>query len=173
MLSSVLVTQIQYHRWATGLVMDEVVKLPAEKLMSNLKTSFGGVYETIVHLYQSDRIWLDRLQNRPSGKFEDYDAPGCVWELRDAWASVQDQLVAYASDLTDAEVNRSLTYKNLAGQAFSSPIWQILLHVVNHGTHHRGQVTTMLRQLGETPTNLDLIRYHRSVVPAQPESVAR
>lgn len=154
--------------------MEEVVQLPADKLMSNLKTSFGGVYETIVHLYQSDRVWLDRLEERPSGKLEDYSAPGCVWDLREAWAGVQDQLIAYTSALTDAGIARSIMYKNLAGQTFSSPIWQILLHIVNHGTHHRGQVTGMLRQLGETPTNIDLIRYHRSVVPSElSESVAR
>lgn len=141
--------------------------LPAEQLMTNLKTSFGGVYETIVHLYQSDRIWLDRLKERPSGKFEDYSAPGCVWELRDAWAEVQTELIQVVSAFSEADVDRGITYTNLAGQTFTSPIWQIVLHVVNHGTHHRGQVTAMIRQLGGTPTNLDLIRYHRSVVPQQ------
>jgi uncharacterized damage-inducible protein DinB len=166
-LSTTLITQLQYHRWATGQIMEEAVALSAEQLMTNLKTSFGGVYETIVHLYQSDRIWLDRLEERPSGKFEDYTAPGCVWELSDAWAEVQQQLIVLASGLREADIDRSITYKNLAGQTFSSPIWQILLHVVNHGTHHRGQVTAMIRQLGRTPTNLDLIRYHRSVVPEQ------
>jgi uncharacterized damage-inducible protein DinB len=166
-LSTTLLTQLQYHRWATEQVMEETVALSAEQLMKNLKTSFGGVYETIVHLYQSDRIWLDRLEERPSGKFEDYAAPGCVWELRDAWAEVQQQLIAFASGLTESSVDRSITYKNLAGQTFTSPIWQILLHIVNHGTHHRGQVNSMIRQLGRTPVNLDLIRYHRSIVPAQ------
>ncbi len=95
-LSNTLITQLQYHRWATEQVMEEAVALSAEQLMTNLKTSFGGVYETIVHLYQSDRIWLDRLEERPSGKFEDYTAPGCVWELRDAWAEVQQQLIDFA-----------------------------------------------------------------------------
>jgi uncharacterized damage-inducible protein DinB len=166
-LSTTLITQLQYHRWATEQIMEQAVALSAEQLMTNLKTSFGGVYETIVHLYQSDRIWLDRLKERPSGKFEDYTAPGCVWELADAWAEVQQQLIGFASALTEADMDRSITYRNLAGQTFSSPIWQILLHVVNHGTHHRGQVTAMVRQLGGTPTNLDLIRYHRSIVPAQ------
>lgn len=147
--------------------MEQAVALPAEQLMTNLKSSFGGVYETIVHLYQSDRIWLDRLAERPSGKFEDYSAPGCVWELRDAWADVQQQMIDFASGLTDSDMDRQITYKNLAGQTFTSAIWQIILHVVNHGTHHRGQVTAMIRQLGGTPINIDLIRYHRSVVPAQ------
>jgi uncharacterized damage-inducible protein DinB len=173
-LSTTLITQLQYHRWATEQIMEQAVALSAEQLMTNLKTSFGGVYETIVHLYQSDRIWLDRLEERPSGKFEDYTAPGCVWELRDAWAEVQQQLIDFADGLTESDANRLITYKNLAGQTFSSPIWQIILHVVNHGTHHRGQVTSMIRQLGGVPANLDLIRYHRSVVPDQvPEPAAR
>ena len=131
--------------------MEEAVALSAEQLMTNLKTSFGGVYETIVHLYQSDRIWLDRLEERPSGKFEDYTAPGCVWELSDAWAEVQQQLIVLTSGLREADMDRPITYRNLAGQTFSSPIWQILLHVVNHGTHHRGQVTAMIRSLAALP----------------------
>jgi uncharacterized damage-inducible protein DinB len=147
--------------------MEQAVALPAEQLMTNLKGSFGGVYETIVHLYQSDRIWLDRLEERPSGQFEDYSAPGCVWELREAWADVQQQMIDLTSGLTDEDMDRAITYKNLAGQTFTSAIWQMILHIVNHGTHHRGQVTAMIRQLGGTPINIDLIRYHRSVVPAQ------
>ena len=42
-----------------------------------------------------------------------------------------------------------------------SPLWQMVLHIVNHGTHHRGQITHMLRQLGQKPVNLDLIGYYR------------
>jgi uncharacterized damage-inducible protein DinB len=160
-LSSTLVSHLKYHRWATSLVLDEVSALPSEELLKPLGGSFPCIYETAVHLYQSDRVWLDRLEERLSGKLSDYQAPGCMWELRDAWVDVHDRMIAFANSLGEADANRLIDYTNLAGQPFQSSIWQIILHVVNHGTYHRGQLTNMVRQLGHKPTNLDLIRFYR------------
>jgi uncharacterized damage-inducible protein DinB len=123
--------------------------------------SFPSLYDTAVHLYQADSVWLDRLEERVSGKLEDYQAPGCMWELRDAWVEVHKRMVAFANSLGEGDVNRVIPYKNLAGQPFETPIWEIILHVVNHGTYHRGQITSMIRQLGHKATNLDLIRFYR------------
>jgi uncharacterized damage-inducible protein DinB len=172
-LSETLVTHLRYHRWATELVLEEVIALSSEQLMAGLKGSFSCIYDTIVHLYQSDRVWLDRLEERPSGQLADYEAPGCTWELRDAWLSVQDRMVAFADSLDQSNVTREIAYKNLAGQPFVSPVWQMILHIVNHGTHHRGQVTNMIRQLGLKPENLDLIRFYRTASAAQTAETVR
>jgi uncharacterized damage-inducible protein DinB len=152
---------VKYHRWATGLVLDEIVPLPSEELLKKLGGSFPSIYDTAVHLYQSDRVWLDRLEQRPTGQLSDYEAPGCMYDLQGAWKEVHDRMVAFAGALGEADASNELDYKNLAGQPFRTPVWQILLHVVNHGTHHRGQITNMVRQLGHMATNLDLIRYFR------------
>lgn len=130
--------------------------------MQNLKGSFPSIYETLVHLYQSDRVWLDRLKEQPFGKLADYEAPGCMYDLKDAWLPIHDEMISIVTSLSDEQLSRAIAYTNLAGQPFSSEVWQMILHVVNHGTHHRGQITTMLRQIGATPTNLDLIRYYRT-----------
>lgn len=160
-LSATLVTHLKYHKWATALVLDEVSPLTSEELLKSHGGSFPSLYDTVVHLYQSDRVWLDRLEERPSGKLADYEAPGCMWELRDAWVEVHDRMIAFANSLGEADANRVIAYKNLAGQPFESPIWQMVLHIVNHGTYHRGQITSMVRQLGHKATNLDLIRFYR------------
>ncbi len=55
-----------------------------------------------------------------------------------------------------------IEYKDLKGNPYQSPLWQIVLHLVNHGSHHRGQVSGMLRALGKTPPPLDLIAYYRT-----------
>lgn len=161
-LTGCLLIHLQYHRWATALVLEETTALPSEQLMQNLKGSFPSIYDTIVHLYQSDRVWLDRLKELPSGQLADYEAPGCMYDLKDAWLAVYDEMISVVKGLSDGQLSRTVDYKNLAGQPFSSPLWQMILHIVNHGTHHRGQITTMMRQLGVKPTNLDLIRYYRT-----------
>jgi uncharacterized damage-inducible protein DinB len=71
------------------------------------------------------------------------------------------KMLAWGEGLTEDDWRRELSYKTLAGVPIVSPLWQMVLHVVNHGTHHRGQITHMLRQLGLRPVNMDLIGFYR------------
>jgi uncharacterized damage-inducible protein DinB len=152
---------LRYHRWSTSQLLEETTPLPSEQLVKDLKGSFPSIYDTLIHLFQADSIWLDRLQGRPTGVLADYAAPGCTYELRDASLGVLDNMVDWAGTLSEADWSREMFYKTLAGAAYTSPLWQMVLHVVNHGSHHRGQITGMLRQLGIKPVNLDLIGFYR------------
>jgi uncharacterized damage-inducible protein DinB len=59
-----------------------------------------------------------------------------------------------------------VAYKDMKGNPYSQPLWQLVLHVVNHGTHHRGQVSGFLRVMGHTPPPLDLVFYYREQAAA-------
>jgi uncharacterized damage-inducible protein DinB len=155
-------THLRYHHWATEQILDQCIQQPAEQLVKNCKASFGSIYDTLVHLYQADAIWLDRLQARPTGALSDYLAPGCTSELRDAWFAVQETMIGFAEQLSEDGWVNEMSYKTLAGIPYETPVWQMVLHVVNHGSHHRGQITGMLRQLGVKPVTLDLIGYYRA-----------
>ena len=152
---------LQYHRWATHRVLTEVQQLDSERLVRNLHSSFASVYDTVVHLYQSDMVWLERLEERPNSKPEDYSSPGCMYDLSEVWLAVIDRMIAFAAQLNESDWERKIAYKSMAGAPYESPIWHMIVHVVNHGTHHRGQVTSMMRQLGEKPVNLDLMAFYR------------
>lgn len=154
-------THLRYHRWATGRVLEETIPVPAEQLVKDLKGSFHSVYDTLVHVFQADSIWLDRLEGRPTGALADYAAPGCTYELRDAWMGVLDKMITWGEAQNEADWSREMSYKNLAGMTYKTPLWQMVLHIVNHGSYHRGQITGMLRQLGVKPVNLDLIGFYR------------
>ncbi len=80
-------SHLRYHKWATAQIMEECLKLPAEQLVKDFKGSFGSIYDTVKHLYQADSIWLDRLEQRPTDSLARYEAPGCTFELHDAWSS--------------------------------------------------------------------------------------
>ena len=162
MFSEIGGAHLRYHRWATNQILELATPLPAEQLVRDLKCSFPSVYDTLVHLFQADSIWLDRLEGRPTGTLSDYAAPGCTFELRDAWVAVLDKMVSFAQGLNEADWSREMSYKTLAGVPYKTPIWQIVQHIVNHGSHHRGQIIGMLRQLGIKPTNLDLIHFYRA-----------
>lgn len=163
MLASVVTTHLRYHQWATGRVLEETVPLPSAQLVKPLGGSFGSVYGALVHMYQADCIWRDRLSGRPTGQLADYEAPGCTYELQTAWIDMLSEMAAWADGLTENDWAREMSYTNLAGVPYRTPLWQMILHVVNHGSHHRGQITNMLRQLDVKPVNLDLIAFYRNV----------
>ena len=163
MLSSIGVTHLRYHQWANGRVLEETVPLPSEQLVKTLNGSFGSVYGALVHMYQADCIWWDRLNGRPPRQLADYEAPGCNYDLQKVWTEMLTELVTWAEGLADKDWLREVSYRTMAGTPYVTPLWQIVLHVVNHGSHHRGQITNMLRQLGIKPANLDLIGFYRSM----------
>lgn len=159
--SEISEAHLRYHRWATGRVLEETIPVPAEQLVKDLRGSFHSIYDTLVHLFQADSIWLDRLEGRPTGALADYAAPGCTYELRDAWTGVLDRMIAWGEAQNEADWSRETSYKTLAGVPYKTPLCQVVLHIVNHGSYHRGQISSMLRQLGLKPMNLDLIGFYR------------
>jgi uncharacterized damage-inducible protein DinB len=163
MLGTVSVTHLRFNQWATGQVLEETVPLASEQLMKDLGGSFSCIYNTLVHLYRADCIWQDRLHGVPTGPLEAYEAPGCTYDLQTAWNEMLAKMLAWGEGLTEDDWRREMSYKTLAGVSMVSPVWQMVLHVVNHGTHHRGQITHMLRQLGLRPVNLDLIGFYRKM----------
>jgi uncharacterized damage-inducible protein DinB len=159
--SNIGTTQLRYNRWATERVLDEINAMPAEEVVKDLKGSFPSIYNTLSHLYQADSIWWDRLSGRPTGSVDDYPVQGCTWELKAEWMALHDKMIEWAMGLSEEDWTRPMSYKTFAGKPMVTPVWQIVLHLVNHGSHHRGQVTTMIRQLGSKPVNLDLIGFYR------------
>ena len=92
----------------------------------------------------------------PADRFADLAA------LRTAWTDHETKMRAFVDGLSDQDASRVIEYKLLSGDAGASPIWQMVQHVVNHASYHRGQITTLLRQLGLKPAkSMDMIAYYR------------
>jgi uncharacterized damage-inducible protein DinB len=91
------------------------------------------------------------------------DAFPDVVAVRRAWTEHEAKMRAFLESLGEAGLTRVFEYTLLSGQPGASPFWQMLQHVVNHASYHRGQVTTLLRQLGASPAkSMDMIAYYRS-----------
>jgi uncharacterized damage-inducible protein DinB len=149
-----LALQLDYSRWASERSLQSARALDEDELAKDLGNSHGGVLSTLAHIYQADRIWLSRLKRAPRFTLADTDESWTLDSLTNAWAQTADEFQRWLTDAGDLQA--VLTYKNLAGQKHQLPIWQVVLHVVNHGTYHRGQITTMVRHLGYTPISTDL-----------------
>lgn len=155
-------TLVDYHYWARDRMLDAVEPLTPDAFTRDLGNSFGSVRDTLSHLHGAEWIWLSRLQGAspttllPHERFPDLAA------ARAAWAETEAGLRALLGGLDEAGLDRLVEYRLLNGQAGANRLWHIVQHLVNHATYHRGQVTTMLRQLGAAPPkSQDLIAFYR------------
>lgn len=153
---------VEYHVWARERALAAVAALAPEQFLRGLGNSFGSVRDTVAHLYGADEVWLERWTGGsptglpPAERFPDLAA------LRAAWAKLDPRLRGFVAGLDAEALARSLTYQAFNGQRATVPYWQMLQHVINHGSYHRGQVTTLLRQLGAAaPKSMDLIAFYR------------
>jgi uncharacterized damage-inducible protein DinB len=153
---------LDYHYWARDRMLDAVEPLSADQFTQAMGNSFASVRDTVVHIYSAEWVWCSRwrgespVQMLTPGAFPD------LATLRTAWAEHETILRGLAEGLDAAGVDRVIEFKTLAGQPSASVLWQMLLHLVNHSSYHRGQVTTMLRQLGAAPPrSTDLITFYR------------
>jgi uncharacterized damage-inducible protein DinB len=157
-----LKTLLDYHYWARDRVLDAAAALSSEQYTRDLGSSFKSVRDTLVHLYSAEWAWYQRWHGTSPTAMLPFDDYPDVESLRRVWTAHEQKMRAYVNGLGDEGVTRLFNYKTLAGLAGTSPFWQMLQHVVNHGSYHRGQVTTMLRQLGATPPkSLDMVAYYR------------
>lgn len=153
---------LNYHYWARDRILDAVSALTPDQFTRDMGSSFRSVRDTLAHLYSAEWAWYSRWQGvsptalLPADQFPD------VASLRQAWTEHEAKMRAFLEALGEEGINRVFEYKLISGQPGATPFWQMLQHVVNHGSYHRGQITTMLRQLGAAPAkSMDLVAFYR------------
>lgn len=150
-----------FNAWANNRTLEACAALSPEQLTRDLGSSFKSVRDTLAHIYGAQWVWLERWHGRiPSALPSAADFPD-LQTLRRRFAEIDSNLVDYAASLTADDLQRVFSYKTTAGSPQAQPLWQMLQHLANHGTYHRGQIATMLRQLGAKATSTDLIGFYR------------
>lgn len=151
-----------YNRWANARVLDACEPVPAEFLSRDLGSSFPSVIATLGHVLSAEWVWLERWNGRsPSGPPAHWDL-SAITPIRSTWRAVDADLEHFLQELDDARLGAAVEYRNTRGEEFVAPLWQLMRHFVNHSTYHRGQVATLLRQLGFPAVSTDLVLYHRT-----------
>ncbi|WP_407538304.1 DinB family protein [Deinococcus radiomollis] len=153
-----LLALLDYNAWATERLLSALAPLTPEELARDLGSSHGGIAGTLEHLYGADVIWTARLCSRPAIRFDDLPALPPLILLEPQWLALQTGRRDFVAGL-GAEQN--IVYATTKGEAQRSTVGEIVRHVVNHATYHRGQVVSMLRQLGHPAPNTDLIAFYR------------
>ena len=160
----------QYNQWMNAKVYRAALGLPEAELVADRQAFFGSLLGTLNHLVVGDTLWLQRFAGHPAH----YAALQPVRELpvparldQILFADIQalhahrqwlDQVIlAWVGDIAEADLDHVLAYRNSKGVVAHKPFFSLLMHVFNHQTHHRGQVTTLLSQVGAEVGVTDLL----------------
>jgi uncharacterized damage-inducible protein DinB len=149
-----------YNAWANNRIFEAVEALPPEQYLTDMKSSHGGIHGTLVHMVGAEKVWLGRWQGREEPFMTAADAP-TLKTLHEVWEKNGFETAKYLGTLTDKKLLESFTMKTAKGESFMHILWQTIQHLVDHSSYHRGQVITLMRQLGVTPPSTGLIRFYR------------
>ena len=156
-----------YNGWANRRLLEAAAGLDDEALARDLGSSFPSVLATFAHIVGADWIWLRRWAGEsPAGAPSDWELTS-LDAVRSRWDAVEADRTSLLASLDDAALEREVDYRNTRGAPFTNRMDRMLRHVVNHSTYHRGQIATMLRQLGATPPATDLIVFYRETRAAR------
>jgi uncharacterized damage-inducible protein DinB len=150
-----------FNAWANQRSMEAASALTPEQFTKPLGSSFSSVRDTLAHVCGAEWVWLERFQGRSPSGMPDNSAFADVASLRARWSELEIRLMTFVRGLTQEDLDRVLEYKTMKFGVYKNPLWQSMQHLVNHGTYHRGQVTTLLRQHGAQPILTDLMHFYR------------
>ena len=153
---------LDFMKWADDRMLTAVRALPEPVLNRAEGISFDSLAGTVVHLYQAELIWYRRVSGEPSLQLAEIGTPALA-ELESLWPRLHENWRRWAAEMDANGWFQSILSRNSQGVESRLPYWQIVLHVVNHGSYHRGQVMSLIRQSGAKPPSTDLIAYYRSL----------
>lgn len=150
-------TLYAFNRWANARALAMVRPLAPHEFTADLRTSHGSIHGTLVHVLWAEWIWLERWRGESPQRVFGVDDYPDVEAIEAAWRGIAREQDAFIGRLTDARLAEPLTYVNVQGERWTYPLGHMLQHVVNHSTYHRGQIVTLLRQLGRSAEPTDFL----------------
>lgn len=152
-------THIRYSGWASRKVLEAALALSPEDRAKPMSVSHESIAQTLSHIYFGDAIWYSRIADRSYPVPAHNALPAFEFTVEE-WPRLLARWEAWADTATDADIARQVPFKSRFVGDDGLPAWQIVMHVVNHATLHRGQIVGMLRQLGAKPPATDIIFFY-------------
>ncbi|PWC33950.1 DinB family protein [Azospirillum sp. TSO35-2] len=153
-------TLARYNRWANGRLYEVAAQLSDAQFREDRGAFFGSVRGTLNHILVADRVWLERIEGtgpRPSA-LDEILCDGFA-DLRAARAAEDERILRAVTETPAERFESVLAYRSMAGTAYELPFAQVLTHVFNHQTHHRGQAHTLLGQFGLATPVIDFVYF--------------
>ena len=148
----------EYNMWMDGKIYAVCAEISDEERKKDMGAFFKSIHSTLNHIYLGDIAWLERLRdNKFTPRKLGIDLFNDFRELRAAQEKMDDEIVVWARTLTEDYLNAPYNYlSNVDMKTRILPTWVLATHMFNHQTHHRGQLTTLMKQLGYEPGITDI-----------------
>jgi uncharacterized damage-inducible protein DinB len=148
---------VKYNYWARDRQLQVCASLSAEQFLRPVGGSFSSLRDTLAHMVAVEWLWLERCRGRsPKSLLPAGDFPALEVVVK-RWNVVEREMREYMAGLDEEALVRPLTYMNFQGEEWTYLLWEIIAHVLNHQSYHRGQVATQLRMLGVQPPHVDFL----------------
>jgi uncharacterized damage-inducible protein DinB len=147
-MTEIILQLAAYNTWANNLLLATVSNLTEEQQQAEVKSSFPGLYKTFLHLLDAESIWWQRMKLLEKIEVPSKGFNGDMQALSLRLQQQDKQWQEWVSGANEQVLQHEFIYYNSRKERFKQPVYQMLLHLFHHGTYHRGQVVTMLRQLG-------------------------
>lgn len=149
-MKELLLQYARFNVWANDLTVNAMLPLAPSLLDQELVSSFPSLRKTVYHMWSAEAIWLQRLNLVEKPTWAAGSFTGSFDEACALWQQASAGLLSYTTAANNDSLNAVLSYHDTKGNPWHRPVWQVLQHVSNHATYHRGQLVTMLRQVGVT-----------------------
>jgi len=151
----------EFNYWARDRQFQACAALTPEQFLRPMGNSFSSVRDTWAHLMVVEWIWLERWRGRSPSR-QDTEAFAAekfptLASLRSAWGPIETGVRDFVRTCSEEKLSQPLSYINMQGEVWTYALWRLLFHLVNHQTYHRGQITTLLRQLGANALQTDYL----------------
>ena len=161
-------SDLEYCAWANQAALHACAAMPLDELERDLGGSHRSIIATMFHIFDSERFWLGCLRKHalPSmsaignNAAEVLSTAETLEDLQRSWPSLSSDFLDWSSTLSADELDRQLLTSRQPGDEVNLTRWQILRHMINHSTLHRGQVISMIRTLGRQPPSTDLMTFY-------------
>jgi uncharacterized damage-inducible protein DinB len=148
---------LEYNYWANRRLLAQADELSAAQLTDKLPYMWDSILRTMAHVLGAEWAWRQRMQEGISpAALLDRDQFSTLQLLYERWDEEEAAMRGYLAGLSDADLERVVHYQNTKGHSFSRPLWQLLTHVVNHGTQHRSEVALYLTNFEHSPGDMDI-----------------
>ncbi len=161
-MKQLLVQYAHYNFWANQRITDVILNLPDDMVHKDIPSSFPSIFKTLIHIMEVEEVWWQRMKlfENPVQPGQPYE--GNLVELTTALVNSSRRWKEWVDVATEAALSHEFIYKNSKKDQFKQPVHEVLMHLFNHQSYHRGQLVTMMRMAGITAIpSTDLISFLR------------
>lgn len=152
-----------FNVWASRKILEVITALPEEKQQAEIPSSYNSLYKTVLHMLDAETVWWQRLKLQEKLQVPSQHFSGSMQELADELMQQSKRWEEWVNNASDLSLEHVFQYQTFKQEQFKQPTWQMIMHVINHSTYHRGQLINMLRQLGiEKLPSTDFIMWSRN-----------